>query len=319
MNRIKLICRLAFVLLLALALCAGVYAAESQDVGTVTIECVFSEAPVPSLPFSLYHAADVSGSKITMDADFAAFPVDLKTMDVDSWNALALTVKSYVLAQGIVPDASGQSDANGVLTFDGLSAGLYLVVGEGAAVNGMYYSSAPFFVLLPRADSETGEAIYDLKVHPKLSAKPQEEGTITRKVLKIWKDTGYEDERPNEITVQLYCDGKLYDTVKLSDANNWRYTWEKLPDNHDYTVVEEELVGYTAAIEQQGITFLLTNTSINIMPPGPNPPKPNPPSDHELPKTGLNWWPVLIFAVLGLLCLAAGLLWRKDSAHEEKK
>lgn len=316
MNRIKLICRLAFVLLIALAITAGAYAAEAKNVGTVTIECVFAEAPVPSLPFSLYHAADVSGSQITMDADFSAFPVDLKAMDVDSWNQLALTVKSYVLAQGIAPDAAGVSSADGVLTFDGLSAGLYLVVGEGAAVNGMYYSSAPFFVLIPRTVAETGEVFYDQTVFPKLSAKPQED-TVTRKVLKIWNDTGYEDERPSEITVHLYCDGTLYDTVTLSEANNWRYTWEKLSGNHDYSVAEEEVDGYTVAIEQQGITFTLTNTSINIMP--PTPPKPNPPSDNELPKTGLNWWPVLIFAALGLLCLAAGILWRKESVHEEKK
>ncbi len=347
MNKMKFIFKIVFVMLIVWAIAAGAYAATQESVGTIKVECSYNDEPVSSIPFSLYHAGDVSGSKITLDSKFSAFPVNFQSLDVDSLNKLALTIKGYVVAASIVPDATGISDDNGVLTFDGLSAGLYLVVGKGAAVDQMYYSSVPFFVLIPTTKPESGEMIYNQTVFPKFARSQDVDLTLTRKVIKSWKDIDedidedidYETERPSEVTIRLYCDGLEYDSVKLSDTNSWQYTWEGLPAEHDYVVVEDEEIGYTVDIEREGVTFKVTNTPVKILPPirPDNPPDDSPdnsshttsdepgsnnsnsPSANKLPATGLNWWPVLICAILGLLCLATGVLWQKGSIHEEEK
>lgn len=58
--------------------------------------------------------------------------------------------------------------------------------------------------------------------------------TIERKVLKVWRDDGNEEKRPEQIVVQLLRDGEVYDTVTLSNDNNWRYTWPELSADHHW-------------------------------------------------------------------------------------
>lgn len=67
--------------------------------------------------------------------------------------------------------------------------------------------------------------------------------TITNSVrgfsaVKKWVgDT--ENDRPDSITVQLYQDGVAYgDSVKLTAANGWKYTWLNLPEGYTYTAEE---------------------------------------------------------------------------------
>ena len=77
---------------------------------------------------------------------------------------------------------------------------------------------------------------------------------------KIWKDDGNESARPKEITVQLLKDGDVCDTQTLNKANNWRYTWEKLDDDYEWTVTEKAVSGYETTVVQNGVTFTITNT-----------------------------------------------------------
>ena len=66
--------------------------------------------------------------------------------------------------------------------------------------------------------------------------------------------------------IELLKDGEIYDTVILSGDGNWRYEWKNLPEfNADGTkivwrVTEKNLKAYTVEIEQDGITFTVTNT-----------------------------------------------------------
>jgi pilin isopeptide linkage protein/LPXTG-motif cell wall-anchored protein len=49
------------------------------------------------------------------------------------------------------------------------------------------------------------------------------------KVKKVWDDKDDKDGiRPTAIRVSLYRDGKLEETVTLSEDNNWKYTWKDL-------------------------------------------------------------------------------------------
>ena len=130
--------------------------------------------------------------------------------------------------------------------------------------------------------------------------------TVTRTVLKRWNDAGYEQKRPDSITVTLLKDGAAYDTKTLTRTDSWQNTWKDLPRyNPDgseivWTVTESPVPGYTASVQQSGSTCILTNTL----------------DRQKLPQTGLLWWPVPVLAAAGLLFLIFGALSKRKNGHE---
>ncbi|WP_127848798.1 Cna B-type domain-containing protein [Lacticaseibacillus hulanensis] len=94
-------------------------------------------------------------------------------------------------------------------------------------------------------------------------------------VVKKWQDHGnYLGKRPATIKVQLYAknDGAnpaavtVGDPVTLSAANNWTYSWKKLPKNApvgrplQYFVKEVAVTGYAATSQAAGSGATITNT-----------------------------------------------------------
>ncbi|MGI6590391.1 MAG: BspA family leucine-rich repeat surface protein [Eggerthellaceae bacterium] len=95
--------------------------------------------------------------------------------------------------------------------------------------------------------------------------------TVKVSGTKTWEDSS-PDLRPESITVQLYRDGKRYDsqTIRADKGGNWSYAFNNLPRYHDhgqaysYTVsetVEDYATKYDTATNENGnITANLTNT-----------------------------------------------------------
>ena len=91
--------------------------------------------------------------------------------------------------------------------------------------------------------------------------------TTERSVSKVWDDNDNQDgKRPASVSVNLYADSVLKDTVTLNEANQWTYTWEQLDKNKageeiDYTVEEADVpAGYAADISRSGNAFVITNS-----------------------------------------------------------
>ena len=130
--------------------------------------------------------------------------------------------------------------------------------------------------------------------------------TVTRTVLKRWNDAGYEQKRPDSVSVTLLKDGAAYDAKTLTRTDGWQRTWSDLPRyNPDgseivWTVTESPVPGYTASVQQSGGTCILTNTL----------------DRQKLPQTGLLWWPVPVLAAAGLLLLIFGALSKRKNGHE---
>ena len=125
--------------------------------------------------------------------------------------------------------------------------------------------------------------------------------TLTRRVQKRWDDAGYSSKRPGSVTVELLRNGQVYDTVTLTAAGNWQYTWENLPSKDSlWTVREVVPQGYKATVWQEGDTFVLQNSFLSA----------------KLPQTGQLWWPVPILALGGLTLVAIGLGLKKRQRHE---
>ena len=278
--------------------------------------------------FSIYRVADADETgELTVRSEFDEFDLDIRGKNDRRWREMAQTLESYVLRRELTPADSGKTDKTGMLTFPtqgkALAAGLYLVIGERHTQGGNDYDAEPFFVLLPTQDLENNEWVYDVSANVKFGKTPvpDDGDTVTRKVLKVWDDDGAEDSRPQEITVELLRNGKVYDTVKLSEKNNWRYTWLDLDADARWSVTEKTVSGYTVSITREGITFVVTNTKkpertdTPDTPVNPsNPSQPSSPTKPTLPQTGAVWWHVEALALSGLVFLILGALDRKTEA-----
>ena len=89
---------------------------------------------------------------------------------------------------------------------------------------------------------------------------------------KTWDDDNdKEGKRPDEITVNLMADGIKKESVKVTAANDWKYSFVNQPiyktenDSRvkiNYTVEEETVENYTATYDGYNITNTLTSTDI---------------------------------------------------------
>lgn len=295
---------------------------------TLTLTYRDGKTALSGAKFSIYRVADADETgELTVRFEFDEFDLDIRGKNDRRWREMAQTLESYVLRRELTPADSGKTDKTGMLTFPmqgkTLAAGLYLVIGERHTQGGNDYDAEPFFVLLPTQDLENNKWVYDVSANVKFGKTPvpDDGDTVTRKVLKVWDDDGAEDSRPQEITVELLRNGKVYDTVKLSEKNNWRYTWLDLDADARWSVTEKTVSGYTVSITREGITFVATNTKKPDRTDTPdtpvkpsNPSKPSSPAKPTLPQTGAVWWHVEALALSGLVFLILGALDRKTEA-----
>ncbi len=270
---------------------------KEQDV-SLTLSCSHE-----NVPFYLYYVASIDEyGELGVNSSFSDFNVNITGKNDEAWNELALTLAGYVDQEQMTPAASKKTDVNGNVTFPSLDQGLYLICSEKVSSNGMIYQTSPSMVLLPSLDEINNDWVYDVNVNPK--GEEIEDTNTSIKVQKVWKDSGNENKRPSSIRVQLYKDGEIYDSITLSEENNWQHIWENCSTKSNYTLVEQKLDSYTVQVSKEGITYLITNTYKTVTPSVPN---------KNIPFTGQLWWPVLILITLGLFFILIGLIRRRQN------
>ena len=126
---------------------------------------------------------------------------------------------------------------------------------------------------------------------------------------------GQSADRPEQITVRLYVNDRLYGTVTLSAQNNWRYSWDVrgIAQPAVFKVTEVGVPeGYTHSVDYTG-TYITScrgpGREITIVnrKRGVRPPRPS----GKLPQTGLLWWPVPLLAGAGMVLFILGWLRRR--------
>lgn len=301
--KIKRLLFATLTVVLALLLTVTAFAAESVDLSrktSLTVNYLYNDlTPVSNAEFSLYQIGTVDETgELILDTRFANYGIQLDLTDADDWATMAETVYGYLLRDDIPSAANGKTDEKGRLVMRALPAGLYLLSGSSVNHDGYIYTTVPFFLTLPGINSDD-EWEYDVTVKPKCARQPAPpEEVVSRKVMKVWKnDEG--QHRPQQITVQLLCNGRVYDAQTLSAENNWRYEWENLDASCEWSLVEETVpADYTVKVTQEDIMFIVTNTYTTPPPPDVPP---------ELPQTGLYWWPVFLAGGIGMLFILAGI------------
>lgn len=334
---------LASLLMLSLLCCFGTTAFAYETVDTereVSLTVYFGKDGdgFSGVGFRVYRVAEVSaGAQFTLTGEFADYPVKVNGLNSSGWRALAQTLDGYAARDDLDPLRTAETGNDGKAFFDHLDTGLYLVTGDRYRQGRYTYTPEPFLIALPTLD-EADAWVYDVTASCKYDSDYNppggggDEDTIDRKVLKVWEDDGNEDKRPDEIIVQLLRDGEVYDTVTLSERNNWKHTWNDLDEDYSWRVVEYDTPdGYTVTVDRQGITFVMTNSQTEEIPDEPPPeggtppdePTPPPedipdeptPTGPGLPQTGMLWWPVPVLACAGLFLFLIG--WGKRR-HAER-
>jgi len=288
-------------LLISIFAVSALAAPIDQEVsGSLTIQALYDDMPVSGMQFSIYRVGDVKGSlpEITLTGEYAAFSIDPKNMDYDSWDSLAMTLHSFVTSRGIQADTVCVSQSNGVAVATELPVGLYLVTANRVTEGLIRYSAAPFIISIPTRADVASPWSYSPTALPKISRSVVE--TISLSVLKIWDDWWYQGSRPNSVIVNLYCDGVKYDSVTLSERGSWRYQWDNLIADHDWMISEEYVKDYMVTIHQSGNKFTISNRYNGDVLPPPEAPL------RRLPQTGLTWWPILCLGGIGILFILFG-------------
>lgn len=229
---------------------------------------------------------------------FSSYPINIQGITTqEHWQYIAQTLWSYIVADQVAPDWEETTDENGTVCFSGLKTGLYFVpevVAENA--DGTYIFNR-FMVYVPSPQSD-GAYDYTVEANPKCTNFiPKTQYTVS----KLWQDGGNQSIRPKEVIVDIYQDGVLQETLILSAANNWTYTWDVSgEDPGKWTVAERSVPdGYKVTVKQNGCHFSLINTSK---------------STPDNPKTGDSFAPlpwILAMCLSGMMLLILGIYSRR--------
>ena len=224
---------------------------------TLTLICRRDDIVLTGMQWKIYKVGERREGDFVLTGEFAGYPVYLKDMTESDVADAAKTLESYAIADGIQPIAAGKTDTNGELAFTGLEDGLYLATGKILKVDSVYYVPSS---LLIEVRNEGASFSYD--AYPKFYFATLSEESKTYKVKKVWidNDDAY-FARPTYVTVDLYCEGELRDTITLNESNNWEYQWLDLDPLAEWRVVEREIpVKYGVVIDFNETQYLIKNS-----------------------------------------------------------
>lgn len=253
---------------------------------------------------SLYKIAVVSAEyQYSLVPEFDESGLELNGIQtVGEWNVVRATLESCIFANGIEENASASTDENGIAHFESLKAGLYLVIADQAESDGYIYSFDSALVSLPNLDSD-GNWNYNVEANAKYERVPVDSDEPKElKVVKLWKgDDG--EMRPESIEIEIFRNGTSYQTVILSDENNWTYVWSVKDDGADWKVVERNIPeGYVVTVEERDSAITLTNTYT------PDPPE-DPPQTGDSRNILLY---IILMSVSGILIIILGIAGKKE-------
>ncbi len=290
-------------------LCPSVFAMAADARGSITVSFDYPTT------FSLYHVADYNGDgTYTLVGDFADLSeTDESPVDLTGESA-ASTLENYVYA-GINPDQVEDTDESGNVTFTGLSAGAYLIMGEEVvAEDNQVYAPVATLLSLP-GWNEDGTANWSKQVEVK---KDVYEGFFRSMRFYCTRPVA-DDDFPEELDVEVYKDEEYYKTVTVKEAEEWEGRLDEEGYEKDFSIKPEVPDGYTVEVKKhlskegtlifkicynkKEVATLTKKTTKTTKTKGKT----------VLPRTGQNWTLVSGLAGSGMVFLIAGTLrYRKN-------
>jgi LPXTG-motif cell wall-anchored protein len=212
-----LLCVLAMVLCMISCFALPVKAAQAE----LNIIGKQQDKGVEGVRWQLFKVGERDGAAIKLTGDFAGYPVDLSKLSTTSeaQNA-ANTLANYARLDKLSALSENISDKNGNAVLTGVGSGVYLVVGSEVIADSKKFTPAP--MLKEFTDKEL--AVGNISIYAKFSAEDVSSDDSDYGVEKVWINA---DDRtiPENIEVEIYCDGEVAEVVTLSADNNWQYFW----------------------------------------------------------------------------------------------
>ncbi len=199
------------------------------------IQYTINEDPVPE------YQAEIENYKITnTHVPVVEIPIEKKWDDADDQDGVRpknITVLLYadetkVQSATVVPDANG----NWKYTFKNLPK----FKDDGSEI-------------VYTIDEETVPA-YDKKIEGYIITNKHEPEKTEVNGKKTWQDDYDHDAmRPKSITIRLFANGKEIKSVKVTEADGWKWSFTDLPKYEKgkeikYTIKEDRVLGYTAKV-----------------------------------------------------------------------
>lgn len=236
--------------------CTSVSATEENKSDTLTITCQNQGMILSNMEWKIYKIADIrSRSTFTLSGDFEKYPVNLDNLSTSEMQTAAVTLETYAKVDEIVPQKSGITDENGIVKFDDLEYGVYLISGKSMVIGDLFYMPAPSVIMLS-ANKESGVSWhYDLNALPKLKVLPVAMRIYDYDcfVKKTWTNDS-EETRPESITVSLVRNGEEFDTELLTKDNNWQCEWHNLSSDFEWNIIEKDVPeNYTVTYSQYDV------------------------------------------------------------------
>jgi hypothetical protein len=119
--------------------------------------------PVSGASFKLYRIADADADGVvTIDTKFKDCNVDITNTDSEAYKSAASTLADFIQKNAGNFEAlqTQATDDTGWLTFDGLTRGIYLVIGEVKTVNSTTYTPQSSLISIPQTTAEYGMRWY---------------------------------------------------------------------------------------------------------------------------------------------------------------
>ncbi len=328
--------RYGLILLMAALLLSVFTAIQARAQSTASLQLT---GGIAGSTFSLYQVGTLDGEDaLTISDAFQTYAAraglsSLTTGSNSAMKSAADTLVAYIAADSVKATATAKADTDGNVSFSDLAAGLYLISGETVTSGTTQTVQGPNMLFITAEQADAGETI------PAAVKSESNEIPVSITVKKYWSGDSSSD-RPDSITVQLVHtvdSEKTTENVKLTADNNWTYTWSNLKQTGTYSVVEvTSLSGYTTSITHTSSstastaaqTWAITNkksssssgskSSSSSSSGSSTSSKSSGSGSSSLPQTGQLWWPVSILAVLGILCVAIGLMRRKTAKGDTR-
>lgn len=235
--------------------------ALQDESGSITLHLTNSitNKPMANAHYRLYFVAKAYESGKTIRYEFNP-PYDEANIDINDLQDSLLPIHlMYFAVSHSLPYTEKITDENGVLVFDNLTPGIYLIV---PAHKGMVsQTTMPFVVSVPTRNFQNGTLDFNINASPKiLDGIGEPDGTRTYvSVVKKWET---DKKHPESVTAVLLKDFEEYAEIELNADNNWYYRWDNLPGNHIWNVVEKVVPeGYTVYYEASSNTVTIINKS----------------------------------------------------------
>lgn len=198
--------------------------ATSLD-NSVELVCQTETVTLSGIEWKVYKVGELdSNGDYQLVGNFSNYPIELNNLSTSDMLSTANTLENYAILDNITPTFNSITNEDGKVQFENLKNGLYLFSGQSKIIDDTkYIPSAMLIELIPEDDSL---ATVDLVTYPKFILKHISYENTNYTVKKVWQDDEeHLDNRPISITIELYKDNILENTVVLDESNDWSYSW----------------------------------------------------------------------------------------------